>query len=581
MKLVQIRDSFFLTLILAGLTQCTDKEVSSTPPVAAFKLVPAGGLTTTVFNFDATDSKATNAGDTILFIRWDWDNDNIWDTGFSRSRKFEHRYYKPGSYNPRMEIRNEAGLSDTILSAVQVARGYSAPQPHFTISPSSGNLRAEFVLDAGKTRDDEDSLNTLKFRWDWEGDGVFDTGFSGQTIVTHFYSASSIYNATLEVADPQGLTAILRKSISVSTSNTRLVPQFHWTPEKPTTSDTVQFDASSSYDPDNAGNTFTYRWNFTKDPDFDTEYLSNPVFGYQFPTEGENEVILEIKDQWGLINQVKVKIFIAHSNRKPTATFFIGYPFGNRTTNFYFDADATRDGEDLTDQLLVRWDFESDGAWDTQYAKGKTASHKYAASGKFRIRMQVIDTGGLTDTTGQSVTVTDGTNETGLILDKKNNISYGTVKIGTQWWMSENLNEPVSGKFCYANQASNCLNYGALYTWTMAMSGSTTERAKGLCPTGWHIPSLTEWQQLLDFYGEGLAKKQLEVTGGSDFRMFLAGQRSTSGSYQMLNLGANFWTSTKTSGENANAISFQKDQDNYFKLNLGQSYGFSVRCIKD
>lgn len=582
MNQFKFRYILFLVLAAAGLTTCDEKETTSTPPVAAFKLSPATGLTTNIFQFDATESKATTASDTLLFIRWDWDNDSIWDTGFSRSRKFTHRYYKPGSYSPRMEIRNESGLSDTTQSSVVVGRGYSAPQPSFTITPASGNLRTEFVFDAGKTRDDEDSLNTLKFRWDWDGDGVFDTGYSEQTSVMHYYSASSIYSAVLEVADPQGLTATMRKSISVSTSNTRLVPQFTWTPVLPTTSDTLLLDASSSYDPDDAGNTFTYRWNFTADSDFDTEYLSNPVVGHQFMAEGENEVVLEIKDQWGLINQTKTKIWIGHSNLKPVASFFVGYEFGNLTTNFYFDAGASNDAEDLIDQLKVRWDFENDGIWDTEFAKEKTVNHKYAAAGNYTIKMQTMDTGGLTDMASTSVTVTAGTNETGLILDKKNNISYGTVKIGSQWWMSENLNEPSTGKACYNNQSANCATYGGLYTWTAVMNSSALEKARGLCPQGWHIPTLAEWQQLIDFYGANSAKLQLEINGNSDFRMYFAGQRSTDGrSFQMLNTVANYWTSTKSSGENANAISFQKDQDGFFKLNLSQTYGFSVRCVKD
>ena len=482
-----------------------------------------------------------------------------------------------------MEIRNEAGLSDTVQSPVEVARGYSAPQPSFSISPASGNLRTNFVLDAGNTKDDEDSLSTLKFRWDWDGDGIYDTEYSAETSITHYFTASSVYNVSLEVIDPQGLTTILRKTVSVSTSNPRLVPQFTWTPASPTSSDTVQFDASTSYDPDNPGNTFTYRWNFTKDVDFTTEYLTNPVFGYQFPAEGDNQVILEIKDQWGLINQTKMKIFIAHSNLKPTASFLIGYNYGNLTTNFYFDASASKDGEDLIAYLQVRWDFENDGVWDTGYAKEKTANHKYSAPGKYRIKMQVLDTGGLTDTTSLTVNVSEGTNETGLIVDQKLGIYYGTVKIGNQWWMAENLDAQITGKnLCYNKLQANCTLYGGLYNWTDVMNGSTSEKAQGLCPASWHVPSLAEWQTLLDFYGASVAKQHLLVTGDSDFRMFLAGQRSTDGrTYQMLNTGANFWTSTKTAGENANAISFQKDQDAYFKLNLGQAYGFSVRCIKD
>ncbi len=583
MKLFQVKYFFIFALVIAGLTQCKEEEVPKTPPVADFKIAPANGLTTTVFGFDISASKATNAADTILFTRWDWDNDNIWDTGFSRSKIFSHRYYKPGSYSPKMEIRNEAGMSDTAQLQVQVGRGYSAPHPSFTLVPASGNLRTEFVFDASGTHDDEDSLNTLKFRWDWEGDGIYDIGYTEQTTFTHYYTASSIYNPVLEVIDPQGLTATARKSANVSLSNLRLVPSFTWTPEKPTTSDTVYLDASKSYDPDNAGNSFTYRWNFminSKDADFDTEYLADPVFAHQFMTEGDNEVILEIRDQWGLINQTKVKIFIGHSNLKPTASFFIGYEYGNLTTNFYLDATAASDREDIASQLKVRWDFESDGIWDTEYAKERTASHKYAAAGKYHVRMQVMDSGGLTDTTGLNLFVSTGTNETGLILDKANNISYGSVKIGSQWWMAENLNEPT-GKQCYSNLPVNCQLYGGLYTWPMAMNGGTTEKYKGQCPTGWHIPTVTEWQQLLDFYGLDQAKKHLLAGGDSDFRMFLAGQRSTAGRSELMNQVTNFWTSTKSAGENAWAFSFQKDQDNYFKINLGQAYGFSVRCIKD
>ncbi|MFA6128146.1 MAG: FISUMP domain-containing protein [Bacteroidales bacterium] len=581
MKTKQIRYLLILPLFIAGLTQCNKEEIIRTPPIAAFKLPIPNGLTTTIFQFDATESKATNIDDTILFIRWDWDNDSIWDTGFSRSRKFTHRYYKPGTYNPRMEVRNESGLSDTIKSQVQVARGYSAPQPHFTVSPPTGNLRTEFVFDAGKTRDDEDSLNTLKVRWDWEGDGIYDTPYSEQTVVSHFYSGASVYNAAMEVIDPQGLTAIVRKPVSVSLSNPRLVPKFTYTPVVPTTSDTVLFDASTSFDPDDAGNTFSYRWNFTKDPDFDTEYLASPIVGHQFPIEGENEVILEIRDQWGLINQIKVKIWIGHSNLKPTAAFFTAYEYGNKTSNFYFDAGATKDGEDFGDLLKVRWDYESDGIWDTEYAKEKTSYHKFGIPGKFRIRMEVMDSGGLTDTTSLSANVSDGNNETGLIIDKQKSIYYGTVKIGSQWWMAENLNEASAGKFCYSNQPANCALYGGLYTWPDVMNGSTTEKSRGLCPQGWHIPTANEWQQLIDFYGGDLAKANLEVTGTSDFRMFLAGQKSTAGKSEMMNQVANFWTSTKSSGDNAIEISFQRDLPGYFRINLSQYYGFSVRCIKD
>jgi hypothetical protein len=33
------------------------------------------------------------------------------------------------------------------------------------------------------------------------------------------------------------------------------------------------------------------------------------------------------------------------------------------------------------------------------------------------------------------------------------------------------------------------------------MQGSTTEKAQGICPSGWHIPTFTEYATLIDYYG--------------------------------------------------------------------------------
>jgi len=570
-----------LVFVLSFLAGCEEDPVPQTPPEASFKVSPANGLTTTIFQFDATATQATMEDDTLLFLRWDWNNDSIWDTGFSRSRKFTHRYYAPGTYAPRLEVRNEAGLSDTIQLSIQVDRGNSAPQPFFTISPASGNLRTEFIVDASRTKDDEDSLNTLRFAWDWNGDGIYETETMNETLFTRTYDLPGIHYIGLKVIDPQDVSATLRKPVSVYLLNEKLVPVISWSPAEPTTSDTVTVSGTGSYDPENPDNHFQYHWNFGDDDEFDTDYLDSPTFDHQFLVEGTNYITLEIRDQWGLINQKDTTIWIGHSNLKPDAAFFVGYEYGNLTTSFYFDADQVTDEEDYIDQLRVRWDFESDGQWDTEYAKEKTATHQYAQPGNFRVRIQVIDSGGLTDTTSLMVNVSAGTNPTGLILDKKNNIYYGTILVGNQWWMSENLNEPGSSKYCYGNKPANCVKYGGLYTWTNAMNYYTEEKAQGLCPSGWHIPTQEEWEQLFNYLVADSAKTRLEWGGDTEFRMLYAGQRSLNGRYEFAETVTSFWTSTKASGENAWVYSFQKANTSVFKLNLARNYGLSVRCVKN
>lgn len=89
----------------------------------------------------------------------------------------------------------------------------------------------------------------------------------------------------------------------------------------------------------------------------------------------------------------------------------------------------------------------------------------------------------------------------GTVTDDRDGQSYRTVVIGSQTWMAQNLNYAGTtndtGK-CYNNSASYCAKYGRLYTWSDVMKGAASSSAspsgvKGLCPTGWHVPSDAEW----------------------------------------------------------------------------------------
>jgi hypothetical protein len=91
--------------------------------------------------------------------------------------------------------------------------------------------------------------------------------------------------------------------------------------------------------------------------------------------------------------------------------------------------------------------------------------------------------------------------------------TYQTIVLGSQTWMARNLNYNASGSVCYNNQYTNCEKYGRLYDWATAMalpsdcnssscSSQIGTKHKGICPSGWHIPSDVEWGST---YGEGLS----------------------------------------------------------------------------
>lgn len=90
---------------------------------------------------------------------------------------------------------------------------------------------------------------------------------------------------------------------------------------------------------------------------------------------------------------------------------------------------------------------------------------------------------------------------------------YNTVAVGTQCWLGKNINTGImltSGKFpsdnkviekyCYNNDEKNCLTDGGLYNLGEATEYDFyTEGVRGICPSGWHIPTDEEWHFLEDY----------------------------------------------------------------------------------
>jgi len=211
--------------------------------------------------------------------------------------------------------------------------------------------------------------------------------------------------------------------------------------------------------------------------------------------------------------------------------------------------------------------------------------------------------------------------EYGTLTDDRDGQTYKTVKIGGQWWMAENLNYAYtdvpfkyssytsdSTSWCYDNDAANCAKYGRLYTWAAAMDSvgtwstngmgcgyymcSPTNPVRGICPEGWHLPDITEWNALFNAVGgkrtAGIMLKSTEGWkdngNGSDaysFSALPAGYRYSDGNFSDEGNYANFWSSMELNSINAYGIYLYYDYDNE---SLGNNYkynGFSVRCLKD
>lgn len=178
-------------------------------------------------------------------------------------------------------------------------------------------------------------------------------------------------------------------------------------------------------------------------------------------------------------------------NTAPSAVFIIDPVFGSTETNFTFNASECSDLEDETSQLMIRWDWESDSLWDTQYLSNKIIQYKFNDTATYTITLEVIDTRGLTSTFSQNLVVSGYI--PGILVDQRDGKIYKSIKIGEQWWMAENLNYKITdGSWCYDDDISNSDIYGRLYCFPSMIYA---------CPGGWHLPSDLEWQELESFLG--------------------------------------------------------------------------------
>ena len=168
------------------------------------------------------------------------------------------------------------------------------------------------------------------------------------------------------------------------------------------------------------------------------------------------------------------------------------------------------------------------------------------------------------------------------ITDSRDGKVYNTVLIGNQCWLRENLNigTRINGsqtqanngtieKYCYDDNPANCNTYGGLYQWDEAMQYVTTEGTKGICPTGWHIPTLTEFMTLGgSVVGDANALKAvLQGTGNgagtntSGFTALLAGDRFDNGYFENLAIDAYFWSSKQYDATGAGNLNLYYDDD--------------------
>lgn len=194
------------------------------------------------------------------------------------------------------------------------------------------------------------------------------------------------------------------------------------------------------------------------------------------------------------------------------------------------------------------------------------------------------------------------------LVDARNGRKYRTVVVGKSRWMAENLNFRRDSSFC-PGATDSCSKYGRWYRWAAAADTSpdfdaarlaSTAPLKGICPSGWHLPSESEWRDLVMLLGTSKSATLLRSAGSSwtsgggedslGYRGLPAGRRyidaGSSVFYRTEGLGTDafFWTSTQSSLNATQAITVRLSGGapavDFVSTSL-KSNAQNIRCVEN
>ncbi|MBN1338155.1 MAG: PKD domain-containing protein [Bacteroidales bacterium] len=524
----------------AGLASQVPVNLLNTPPVAEFTVTPQTGNTTTIFSFDGSMSTDPEDPPEALRVRWDFDGDGIWESGWSMTKTATWQYDQPGVYIGMMQVMDSGGLIGTDTTAVAVIQWWSCSDP---VTDIDGNVYNTVLI--GSQCWMKENLKTTTYK---NGASIpnVTNGYNWSNLTTGAYvwydnniiwkdKYGALYNWYATV-DPNGLcpsgwhvpthnewTALtdhiggtgepngnkLKSCRQVNSPlgggcNTSEHPRWEEDPFYGNYgTDNYGFSGLPGSERDNYGNFDTIGYYGTWWSS--TEYSSiSAWYRNLFWCDGDVSAY-----NYNKRNGFSVRCII---DEGPPASNFSGTPTsGAVPLTVYFTDQSTNNATSW------QWNF-GDGDTSTQ----QNPAHTYQNAGSYTVQLTVANTyGSDTKIKTNYITVTSG-GASGepcpgmpTITDIDDNI-YNTVLIGTQCWLKENLKTttykngtPIpnvtdasawssltTGAYVWYDNDINWKDkYGPLYNWY------ATVDTNGLCPSGWHVPADNEWTALTDYLG--------------------------------------------------------------------------------
>ncbi|MBM4319373.1 MAG: PKD domain-containing protein, partial [Deltaproteobacteria bacterium] len=276
-------------------------QVYAAAMIAVAGVVPASGGCTTSFAFDGGASRHVLPGQQIIMYRWDFDGGD-YDLA-SPLPTATHVYRRFGSFPVKLLVQDAKAREASTTLTISTVDGNLPPVvlhggPYFV----DKGLAESLVLDArGSFEPDAACTDRIvEYRWDLDGDGVFEHRFPGPQSTLSFAQLGYLprdvkLTVTLEAEDTLGSKTRVQTTLQLADGTPAAA--FRFTPDPSSCGQEVSFDASTSVHPRPGRQIVKYEWDFAYDGAFDVMLATDkPIVKHTFRSMGGQRVALRVTD---------------------------------------------------------------------------------------------------------------------------------------------------------------------------------------------------------------------------------------------------------------------------------------------
>lgn len=344
--------------------------------------LPGGLREGSTFTFNARTHSVSYPDDLVEFEWW-WEADGEMVNGEDNST-LAVTFHSPGEHTFWLLVRDEDG-SESVAN-VTLTVGDKGPVAVLTAEPTPEGQPV--LLNA--TESHEPGMDMVAFRWDLDGDGVWD-GETTDATYTNVWNAPGRYEVTMEVEDEDGSTARVQTFVTI----TDTAPEADaGGPYEVDEGVELTLDGSGSFEP--GDHIVEYAWDVIDDGQYGIQ-LNGEQVQWSWVLAGDYRVSLYVTDADGSIGHVTVNVTV--NDLDPTFDHLVPQELGEGEEGRFQLVNLTDPG---TAVFQVVWDFGDGGS-----AEGVDMRHTYLEQGSYPLNVTILDNDGVDHvfTFGQVVVV--------------------------------------------------------------------------------------------------------------------------------------------------------------------------------